>query len=82
MADPVYNRAAWRRARAFVLDRDQHLCQLCGAQAEAVDHIIPISAGGPHYDPHNLRAICTACNSSRVARPNQRPALLRPSREW
>lgn len=83
MAKQVYNRKAWRDVRAVVLERDNYLCRVCGAPAEAVDHIIPVDSGGAHYDPHNLRAICTACNSSRVARPNRvGTSQRRPSRDW
>lgn len=39
-------------------------CWVCGAKAEATDHVIPINDGGPHW-PANLRPICKSCNSGR-----------------
>lgn len=37
-------------------------CYLCGAAAEATDHVKPIAKGGPHMLA-NLKPICTPCNS-------------------
>ncbi len=42
-------------------------CYLCGAPAEATDHVIPLSRGGAHW-PSNLRPICRSCNSAKKAR--------------
>lgn len=39
-------------------------CYLCGAPAEATDHVIPLARGGSHW-PANLRPICNKCNSSK-----------------
>jgi 5-methylcytosine-specific restriction endonuclease McrA len=33
----------WRKLRARVLMRDGQRCQLCGAPAADVDHIVPVS---------------------------------------
>ena len=46
-----------------ILERDNHTCQLCGEEAQEVDHIIP---WGISHDssPTNLRAICIKCNRS------------------
>jgi 5-methylcytosine-specific restriction protein A len=49
-----------------VLERDGHVCQLCGAPANTVDHIVRVVDGGTD-DPSNLRALCRSCNSSRTA---------------
>lgn len=82
MSDPIYRTAAWRDVRRFVLERDGHRCQLegptCTGRAEAVDHIVPWRHGGAWYDPENLRASCTQCNSRRVSGR----AEAKPSREW
>jgi len=43
------------------------LCYLCGNPAEAVDHVIPLSAGGSNW-PSNLRPICKRCNSVKGAK--------------
>lgn len=54
---------SWRRVRQRILRRDQHRCQLCGAPADDVDHIVKWIDGGSD-DPSNLRAICSRCNRS------------------
>ena len=41
-------------------------CYICGKLAEAVDHVIPLSVGGPNW-PANLRPICAYCNSVKGA---------------
>jgi len=40
------------------------LCYLCGAPADTIDHVKPISKGGAHI-PANLRPACLSCNSSK-----------------
>lgn len=62
----------WRELRAFVLERDGHVCKvpradglLCGARATHADHIVSLADGGPKWDPNNLRAACAPCNLSR-----------------
>lgn len=53
----------WRtKIRPAILKRDDYTCQLCGAPANAVDHIVPYLGGGTD-DLSNLRALCTSCNS-------------------
>ena len=37
-------------------------CYICGFPAEAIDHVIPLAAGGTNW-PANLRPICKTCNS-------------------
>ena len=49
-------------------------CYLCGAPMEAVDHVIPLAKGGPHW-PANLRPICKSCNS---AKKDKWPYDLKP----
>lgn len=55
----------WRKVRALVLSRDDYTCYMCGKHANAVDHVVPRSMGMDelHFNPDNLRAICTPCNS-------------------
>jgi 5-methylcytosine-specific restriction endonuclease McrA len=43
-------------------------CWMCGGNFEAVDHVIPISLGGPHC-LSNLRPSCGSCNSAKGNRP-------------
>ena len=74
--------AAWRRVRLAVLERDGWVCQIklpkCAGKADAVDHILPVSAGGHPLHPDNLRACCTGCNTRRA----NAAAGDRPSRLW
>ena len=59
---------AWRKVRARVLARDRYRCQLCGAPASEVDHIVRVAdGGGDHLS--NLRAICLRCNRSPEVMP-------------
>jgi 5-methylcytosine-specific restriction protein A len=58
----------WQSIREWVLERDQHLCQICRHRgATDVDHIWPRRLGGEdHVD--NLRAACGPCNKAKGAR--------------
>lgn len=58
-----YLSKAWRTLRKQIMERDQHLCQYCGATAQTVDHIIPRKKGGPDSD-ENLVACCHPCNGT------------------
>ena len=42
-------------------------CYICGADYEAVDHVIPLAKGGSNWAA-NLRPICKRCNSSKHAK--------------
>ena len=68
---PAY-RGPWPRIRKQILQRDNHLCQIrgsrCTSTATHVDHIIPITQGGPWWDHDNLRASCKNCNNDRIDR--------------
>lgn len=56
------NSATWKRIRALILNRDNHICAYCGESAGTVDHVIPVAKGGSdEWD--NLVACCTRCNS-------------------
>lgn len=63
--------AAWGRLRQTILDRDNHLCQVCKVEgrdtpASEVDHRTPKAKGGTD-DPDNLQAICTPCHRAKSA---------------
>lgn len=68
---PAY-RGPWQTIRKQILTRDNHTCQIrgprCTTTATHVDHIIPVTQGGPWYDPDNLRAACANCNYGRIDR--------------
>lgn len=65
----------WRKLRAWVLrldlpERLRPRCRIgyervCVERADCVDHIVPLSMGGPKYDPANCRPACTPCNLRR-----------------
>ena len=66
-AAPVY-RGKWQTVRKRILERDRHECQVrlpgCTHVATTVDHITPVSWGGEWYEPTNLRAACSPCNTA------------------
>jgi hypothetical protein len=55
-------------------------CALCGAHDELeVDHIDPVSAGGPRDAVANLQLLCSACNGGKGAYQSRLlPLLLTP----
>lgn len=54
--------------RQFVLERDNHQCQLCNSNLyPEIDHIIPLAKGGSNH-PDNLQVLCRGCNSQKGAR--------------
>lgn len=56
-------------------------CYLCGADATATDHVIPLSRGGSQY-PANLRPVCRRCNAIKGAKwPYDFTAHKRAARE-
>ncbi|MGA3214098.1 MAG: HNH endonuclease [Acidimicrobiales bacterium] len=69
---PLYHSAAWRRVRAYVLDRDGFTCMVrlpgCTVIADTVDHVVEVDKGGAWYDESNLRASCRHCNLARSRR--------------
>ena len=63
-ADDPPSPIPWRQLRQQVLDRDEHKCVYCGADATHVDHVMPVSKGGA-YELSNLRASCASCNMTK-----------------
>jgi 5-methylcytosine-specific restriction endonuclease McrA len=58
----------YKAVRLQVLSRDNHTCFYCNAEADTVDHIVPVSKSDDKseaYNPNNLIACCKRCNSSR-----------------
>ncbi|MED1786498.1 HNH endonuclease signature motif containing protein [Brevibacillus laterosporus] len=66
---PFYNSVAWKKCRAFVLLRDNCLCQQCLkkkklTQANTVHHIVALEeAPDLALDPDNLESICPSCHN-------------------
>lgn len=64
-------------SRAFIFERDGGVCGICGKKVRwkdmSLDHIIPVSLGGPHI-PQNVRLAHRRCNA---ARGNRGPGQLR-----
>jgi 5-methylcytosine-specific restriction endonuclease McrA len=62
---PIFPKSKWpmsyKKARFWVLQRDNWICKYCGQPAMQVDHIIPKSHGGSDL-PSNLVAACANCN--------------------
>lgn len=81
MARKPWYAGPWRRIRQEILQRDNYRCQIkgpgCAGEATEVDHITPVSLGGPWYDHENLRASCKRCNLER-----NRKRTITPSRTW
>lgn len=74
-----YQHPAYRIRRAFVLDRDQRICWLCGLTgADTVDHVTPKVHGGSD-EVTNLKAAHASCN---FGRRDRAPRVASPTRAW
>ena len=58
------NSAQWKKIRRRILQRDLWECYWCGADANTVDHLVPVAKGGLDID-ENLVAACKKCNYSK-----------------
>lgn len=58
----------WRSARAAYA-ASHPTCEVCGAPAVEVHHVVPLSRGGSS-DARNLRALCLSCH--RLTRRDER----------
>lgn len=73
MANWPYNTARWQRLREAHLALSP-LCIGCEAigrfvLANTVDHVIPISEGGPAFPAHDgLNSYCASCHGAKTAR--------------
>lgn len=73
MSGYPYNTQRWKRVRLLHLQRSP-FCLDCHASgllvlASVVDHVQPISAGGPAFPgPDGLRSLCPSCHSQKTAR--------------
>lgn len=57
----------WLTNRQIVLSHNNGLCVYCGAKADSVDHVIPLSKGGTH-NIDNLVPCCMSCNRKKKAK--------------
>ncbi|MEU7376553.1 HNH endonuclease [Streptomyces albidoflavus] len=91
MARNARNGRPYRRLVA-ALKRRGDPCWLCGHAIPpgldarhplsfTLDHVVPLSRGGPLLDPANARAAHRRCNSARGNRTTPRPPA-RASRRW
>lgn len=67
----------WREARAQQLSREPK-CRRCGADANQVDHITPLSESGSKWDPANMQSLCEDCHDAKSLEDRRR--RRRPSR--
>lgn len=78
MAEWPYNTASWKRLRHAHLSA-YPLCVGCAPRlvpATTVDHVVPISGGGPAFPGHDgLASYCTRCHSAKTARGSEAGAI-------
>jgi hypothetical protein len=87
--EPAFERQIGKQLRSYVLDRNGHTCQMCGAVAGEphpydpsrktrlhIGHIIDKSLGGKD-EASNLRALCSVCNEGASNLTLQRPDALK-----
>jgi 5-methylcytosine-specific restriction protein A len=62
--DEFYRSPAWRRLRAYVLQRDRGICQRCHKPgADTAHHLIERKDGGAD-DPSNCEAVHRRCHNT------------------
>ena len=71
-------RAEWTEFRIRFLRASAMICEYCGKTGlteepvaghfylATLNHIVPVSKGGPVYDPENLKVACFPCNKSKA----------------
>lgn len=57
----------WRKL-SLKMRRENPFCVSCGYLGDDVDHIDPVSNGGPIYDENNLQVLCKSCHSKKTAK--------------
>ena len=59
----VYGTTKWEKLREKALLRDLYTCQLCGAQADEVHHVISLRENSSKaFDLNNLLSVCHDCH--------------------
>lgn len=77
----MYNtRHDWAAVRAYILERDGHVCQAredgCTGVATEVNHKVPQWQGGDDSD-ENLESLCPECHSRVTSRQAHERAVAR-----
>lgn len=73
---PELQNKRWRTLRLLILERDNHICWMCGGKATQVDHLVPVPLGTD--DPSNLAAACLPCNDRKKNKYVDLPVLTVP----
>lgn len=56
----------WRHLRAYVFQRDNFACVMCGRRGRLeCDHVRPRAAGGSDH-PDNLQTLCVPCHIAKT----------------
>ena len=50
-----------------IYERDEGMCVYCGASAQQVDHVVPVSKGGPSIVANGV-CVCRSCNGKKGGR--------------
>jgi 5-methylcytosine-specific restriction enzyme A len=80
VADWPYNTSTWKRLRLAHLSLSP-MCEGCAAMglltpANTVDHVVPISEGGPAFPGHDgLNSYCASCHGAKTARGSEAGAV-------
>lgn len=80
MAEWPYNTATWKRLRLAHLSLSP-VCVGCQAMgiltpANTVDHVVPMSDGGPAFPAHDgLASYCPPCHGAKTARGSEAGAV-------
>ena len=63
---PHPERGLSKRYREFILNRDDHTCQVCGGPGTQVDHIRLRGVNGNINHPRNLQVLCAPCHRAKT----------------
>ena len=80
----LYDTPQWKKKRLEILERDKHICQICGCKAQDVHHIKYFSNEPWDIDNDYLVSLCKECHSKfnvtssndYVFIPSPKPILL------
>ena len=62
---PTGRPAAWFRLTRQAV-RALLRCAVCGAPADEMDHVVPVSEGGSMLDPDNIQPLCRRCHAKKT----------------